>query len=154
MEGSAGQNPATASPAGPSVGEPSVSAYLVAIDDGGRSGVRFGCNDSLVAVRTPVKAGADALVTALAALLDPADSGVPPSGLYNALGASSLHFVSGYVNGSTAVVNLSGSLRPGGVCDNPRIEAQLTQTVVSATGASRAEIYIDGRTLGDILSLK
>lgn len=127
---------------------------MVAIDDGGRSGVRFGCNDSLVGVGVPPESGVEPLVAALDALLDPSASFPTSSGLYNALAASSLRYVSGYFDGSTVVVNLSGTLRPGGVCDNPRIRAQLTQTAVTATGASRAEIYIDGRTLGDVLNLK
>ncbi|WP_242702120.1 GerMN domain-containing protein [Arthrobacter cavernae] len=135
-----------AAPSGPAV-------YYVAIDDGGSSGVRFGCNDSLVAVRSGT-ATDDPLTTALGRLLDPANTTAQESGLYNALSGSALHFVSGYFSGTTVVVDLSGSLRPGGVCDNPRIEAQLTQTIVAATGASRAEIYIDGRTLAEVLSLR
>jgi hypothetical protein len=74
--------------------------------------------------------------------------------LYDSLAASSLHFVSGYLSGSTVVVNLGGTLRPGGVCDIPRIEAQLTHTVVAASGATRAEIYVNGMTLEVALSLR
>jgi hypothetical protein len=93
------------------------------------------------------------LAIALAQLLSPGDQAPATSDLYNALSASSLNYVSGYLHGTTVVVNLSGQLQPGGVCDNPRIEAQLTQTAVAATGASRAEIYIDGRNLDELLSL-
>ncbi|MFF1831594.1 hypothetical protein [Paenarthrobacter sp. NPDC058040] len=129
------------------------AVYYVAINDGGSRGVRFGCNDSLVAVRGAASSG-DALTVALGRLLG---AGMPldnEAALYDSLAASSLHFVSGYVSGSTVVVNLGGSLRPGGVCDIPRIEAQLTHTVVSASGATRAEIYINGMTLEVALSLR
>lgn len=129
------------------------AVYYVAVDDGGARGVRFGCNDSLVSVRGAATPG-DALTVALSRLLEagmPVDS---DAGLYDALAGSSLHFVSGYVSGATVVVNLGGSLRPGGVCDIPRIEAQLTHTVVSASGATRAEIYINGKTLADALGLQ
>ncbi|MFJ4026708.1 hypothetical protein ACIPWF_06230 [Paenarthrobacter sp. NPDC089989] len=129
------------------------AAYYVAINDGGSRGVRFGCNDSLVAVRSAAAPG-DPLTVALGRLLG---AGMPldnDAALYDALAASSLQFVSGYVSGSTVVVNLTGSLRPGGVCDIPRIEAQLTHTVVSASGATRAEIYINGMTLDVALSLR
>lgn len=138
--------PAAEVPSGPAV-------YFVAIGDGGSRGVRFGCDDSLVAVRFTASAGSDPLAAAMGQLLAPDDTAAR-AGLYNALSGSALRYVSGYLDGSTAVVNLSGSLLPGGVCDHPRIETQLTQTAVAATGASQAAIYIDGRTLADVLSLR
>jgi hypothetical protein len=58
------------------------------------------------------------------------------------------------MDGSTVVVNLSGAVTPAGTCDIPRIEAQLTQTAVTAVGAARAEIYINGRRLAEVLSLQ
>lgn len=142
-----GQDPAPAVGTGPAV-------YYVAVDDGGRQGMRFGCNDSLVAVRAAGAPPGEPLAIALAQLLSPGDQSPATSDLYNALSASSLNYVSGYLHGTTVVVNLSGQLQPGGVCDNPRIEAQLTQTAVAATGASRAEIYVDGRNLDELLSLR
>lgn len=129
------------------------AVYYVAIDDGGARGVRFGCNDSLVPVRGIAVPG-DPLSVALERLLDvgmPVDS---DAALYDSLADSSLRYLSGYMSGATVVVNLSGSLRPGGVCDIPRIQAQLTQTIVSASGASRAEIYVNGRTLTEALSVR
>ncbi|MDO6145352.1 GerMN domain-containing protein [Paenarthrobacter aurescens] len=129
------------------------AVYYVAIDDGGARGVRFGCNDSLVPVRGVATPG-DPLSVALSRLLEtgmPVDS---DAALYDALANSSLRYLSGYMSGATVVVNLSGSLRPGGVCDIPRIQAQLTQTIVQASGASRAEIYVNGRTLTEALSVR
>ncbi|WOH18469.1 GerMN domain-containing protein [Paenarthrobacter sp. GOM3] len=129
------------------------AVYYVAIDDGGSRGVRFGCNDSLVPVRGVAIPG-DPLSVALGRLLE---GGMPvdgDAGLYDALAGSSLRYLSGYMSGSTVVVNLSGSLRPGGVCDIPRIQAQLTHTAVAASGASRAEIYVNGRTLTEALSVR
>jgi len=76
------------------------------------------------------------------------------SGLYNALAASTLTYVSGRFDGTTAVVDLRGELRQGGVCDSPRIDAQLTQTAIAATGASRADIRINGRPLAEFLDLR
>ncbi|MET4902699.1 GerMN domain-containing protein [Paenarthrobacter sp. CC6] len=142
---------ATVVPVGSGGSGPAV--YYVAIDDGGARGVRFGCNDSLVPVRG-VEVPGDPLSVALGRLLEagmPVDS---DAALYDSLADSSLKFLSGYMSGSTVVVNLSGSLRPAGVCDIPRIQAQLTHTVVSATGASRAEIYVNGRTLTEALSVR
>lgn len=127
------------------------AVYYVALDDGGTSGVRFGCNDSLVAVHDADPSIREPLHAAMSRLL----SGPPPaSGLYNALSSSTLQYVSGYLDGTTVVVNLTGSVQPGGVCDIPRIEAQLTQTAVTAVGATRAEIYVNGVRLAEVLSLR
>lgn len=144
----AGNPPATSA-------QQSGTAYFVMLDDGGSGGVRFGCNDSLVSVPLAAPLANEPLQSALQALL-PGNSGggSAPDGLYNSLASSTLSFVSGYFDGSTVVVNLSGSLSPGGTCDIPRIEAQLTQTAVTAVGATRAEIYINGRRLAEVLSLR
>ncbi|MDP9694033.1 UNVERIFIED_ORG: hypothetical protein J2X79_001585 [Arthrobacter globiformis] len=129
------------------------AVYYVALDDGGASGVRFGCNDSLVAVHQADSSVSEPLQAAMSRLLS--GPGAPPaSGLYNALSASSLQYVSGYLDGTTVVVNLTGAVQPGGVCDLPRIEAQLTHTAVTAVGAVRAEIYVNGVPLAEVLGLR
>ena len=137
-----------ARPGGLPAGTP---VYFVSLGDGGTTGVRFGCNDSLVAVFHSPAAAEEPLRSSLDILLGGGD---PPDGLYNALENSDLDYVSAYFDGTTVVVNLTGTLRPGGVCDLPRLDAQLTHTAVSAVGASRAEIYVDGQRLADILSLR
>lgn len=137
------------SSAGPAVAP--VTAYFVLVDDGGRHGVRFGCNDSLVGSVRPGGAGDARLKAAITALLD---DGQHHGNTYNALGASRLRFLSGSFDGTTVTVYLSGTLNPGGTCDVPRIEAQLTQTALEAVGAIRADIYINGETLADYLKLK
>lgn len=139
-------------PIGNAAGTQSVTAYYVLLDDGGSSGVRFGCNDSLVRVRRASTAAAEPLPAAIGALLDGSEP--PIADVYNSLSGSTLDFLSGSFDGTTVTVYLAGTLRPGGVCDIPRIEAQLTQTAVSAVGAIRAEIYVNGVGLAEALSLK
>lgn len=146
--------PAAASPvpdssAGPTA--PPVTAYFVLVGDGGRNGVRFGCNDSLVGYPWPGGTGDARLRAAVGALLG---DGRQPGSAYNALGASRLKFLSGSFDGTTVTVYLSGTLNQGGSCDLPRIEAQLTQTALEAVGAIRADIYINGESLADYLKLK
>ena len=127
------------------------AVYYVALDDGGSSGVRFGCNDSLVPVHHADPVIREPLQAAMSRLLS---EGAPPAGLYNALSSSALQYVSGYLDGATVVVNLTGAVQPGGTCDIPRIDAQLTHTAVTAAGAIRAEIYVDGVRLAEVLSLR
>ncbi|OAE03365.1 hypothetical protein A6A22_00415 [Arthrobacter sp. OY3WO11] len=135
---------------------PTVTAYYVLLDDGGRNGVRFGCNDSLVGISHETSVAGEALPAAVGALLDSKSSpaaGTHEPELYNSLASSRLKFLSGSFDGTTVTVYLAGTLRPGGVCDLPRLEAQLTQTAVAAVGAIRAEIYVNGHTLAEVLGL-
>ena len=138
------------SASGRSAGTGTVTAYYVLIDDGGAGGVRFGCNDSLAGIRRPVQGPVEPLPAAMRALLD----GTTADGLYNSLSASDLTFLSGSFDGTTVTVYLSGTIRLGGACDIPRVEAQLTQTAVASVGAIRAEVYINGAPLAEALSLK
>ena len=134
-----------------SAGSRTVTAYYVLLDDGGAGGVRFGCNDSLAGVRRTVAGSTEPLANAMRALLDGA--AVPAPGLYNSLSGSALTFLSGTFDGTAVTVYLSGAIRPGGVCDIPRIEAQLTQTAIASVGAIRAEIYVNGVGLAEALRL-
>ncbi|MBT2533636.1 GerMN domain-containing protein [Arthrobacter sp. ISL-48] len=143
--------PATPAP-GNVGGTKTVTAYYVLLDDGGSGGVRFGCNDSLVGVHLPAAGSTEPLRAAMGALLDGAE---PPAGdAYNSLQASTLKFLSGSFDGTTVTVYLSGTIRPGGVCDVPRVEAQLTQTAVASVEAIRADIYVNGVALTEALSLR
>lgn len=139
-------------PIGNAAGAQSVTAYYVLLDDGGSSGVRFGCNDSLVGVKRSQTESTEPLPAAITALLDGSEP--PIADVYNSLSGSTLDFLSGTFDGTTVTVYLAGTIRPGGVCDIPRIEAQLTQTAVSAVGAIRAEIYVNGAGLAEALSVK
>lgn len=138
-----------------------VTAYFVLLDDGGNNGVRFGCNDSLVGVDQARPAGKDPLPAAMNALLAAGNGASLPASdipagreIYNALAGSRLKFLSGSFDGTTVTVYLSGALSLGGVCDVPRLEAQLTQTALAAVGAVRAQVYLNGRPLAEVLRLE
>ena len=156
-EGPAPQSPAPSAlpPLGKAAPVQAVTAYYVLLDDGGSNGVRFGCNDSLAAVARTGPGAREPLPAAVGALLEaPTEAARPmPAGIYNALSNSDLKFLSGSFDGTTVTVYLAGTLRLGGVCDAPRVEAQLTQTAVAAVGAIRAEIYINGIGLAEALRL-
>ena len=51
-----------------------------------------------------------------------------------------------------AVVNLSGTLMLGGVCDNPRVETQLEETALQFSTVSRVSLFVNGVPLEDLLS--
>jgi hypothetical protein len=94
------------------------------------------------------------LRAALVALLSVKDQTYGQSGLYNALYQSNLQVDSLSIDGSKASVYLSGSLVMGGECDNPRVQAQLEQTVRQFPTVTKAAIFVNGRPLADVLSLK
>ncbi|MFO7917781.1 MAG: GerMN domain-containing protein [Anaerolineae bacterium] len=125
--------------------------YLVAVGDDGQRGKRFGCNDSLVPVQVQIDADADPATAALNKLLSIKDRRHEPSGLYNALYQSDLSVEEVRITDGEAVVRLSGSLMLGGVCDEPRVEEQLRQTVRQYVGVEEVSIIIDDTPLKDLL---
>ncbi len=103
--------------------------YLIALEDGGKSGPAVGCGDSLVAVDVP----ASDVKTALRELLENNDRLYGQSGLYNALYQSDLQVNRIARNNDSISADLSGRLVLGGVCDNPRVKAQLEATLRQTT---------------------
>lgn len=132
----------------------SVRTYLVAIGDNGRSGTRIGCWDSLVAVTHPVAPTSAPLSAALRLLLHDHHRYYGQSGLYNALFQSRLRVQRASVVGGTASVYLIGTMRLGGVCDDPRVGAQLRHTVRQFSTVVRVSIFVNGVPLWKRLSEK
>jgi hypothetical protein len=135
--------------------EPEINLYLVALEDGGRRGEAIGCGDSLVAVPVQIEDQGDPFEAAYLYLLSIKDRIVEPYGLYNALYQSDLHLEKTKIDeNGLAQVYLSGSYLLGGVCDNPRFEAQLTHTALQFPQVQQVEVFINGERLEDILSLR
>lgn len=132
----------------------SVNIYLIALEDAGKSGKEVGCGDSVVAVVREIEPTAAPLEAAFNALLSIKDQYYGESGLYNALYQSDLVVESAAIEGGVATVELSGTLMLGGVCDNPRVEAQLIETAMQFSGVTEAAITINGTPLEEALSLK
>jgi hypothetical protein len=42
----------------------------------------------------------------------------------------------------------------GGECDNPRVQAQIENTVLQFSTVTSADIFLNGKTLAEALSLK
>lgn len=125
--------------------------YLVAVGDDGELGKKIGCNDSLVPVEMQIDSTADPLTAALRKLLSLENRKHEPSGLYNALYQSDLSVEEVRMTNGEATIRLSGTLRLGGVCDEPRIKAQLRQTALQYTSVKEVSIVINGTPLEDKL---
>ncbi|WP_228405497.1 hypothetical protein [Pseudarthrobacter sp. L1SW] len=148
--------PATAEPAPPGLPEQvaPLTVYYVAIDDNGISGPRIGCGDSLVATTTAPVRFTDQVGPSVGALLANKSRDVGMSGLVNVLYQSDLQYVGGELDGSTITIYLEGQFMLGGVCDIPRAKAQLEYTAMTAAGATSARVFVNGRPIDEVLSLK
>lgn len=136
-----------------------IVVYYVKLDDGGKSGKLIGCNDSLVAVEKTTTSS-DLLKTAIKNLLadhsqnESANNLNNSGSLYNALYLSSLDLENIIYEENKIIVRLSGNLKMGGECDNPRVKAQIEETVRQYAGGKEIEILINNNSLDSLLSLK
>lgn len=138
-----------------SQGAESVLIYLIAIGDEGKSGELIGCDDSAVPVSVAIQPTLGVLRAAyneLFKLRGQREYGM--SGLVNALHASNLSIGSLAVENGVARVALTGSFSLGGVCDIPRVEAQLRLTAMQFSTVREVDITLNGIPLRDVLSLR
>lgn len=129
-----------------------VRIYLIALHDGGRSGIRAGCGDSAVPVDVALAAPGPALPGALHALLSGGDRFDRGSGLYNPLYASPLKLIAIERTGANLRVRLAGYLESGDGCDGPRILAQLERTALQFPQVHHVEFFLAGEPLAALLS--
>jgi Sporulation and spore germination len=130
----------------------SVRIYLVAIGDNGKSGTRIGCGDSLVAVTRSVAPTSAPLAAAMRILLNDHHRYYGQSGLYNALYQSRLRLQRAAVVKGKATIYLVGTMRLGGVCDDPRVGAQLRKTARQFRTVRSVAIFVNGIPLWERLS--
>ncbi|TQJ40104.1 hypothetical protein FBY33_2156 [Arthrobacter sp. SLBN-112] len=131
-----------------------LTIYYVAVGDNGVSGPAIGCGDSLVATTTAPVQFTDQVGPSIGTLLANKSRDIGQSGLINVLYQSSLTYLGGELNGSTITIWLSGQFMLGGVCDVPRAKAQLEYTAMTASGATSAQVFVNGRPIDEVLSLK
>ena len=131
-----------------------IKIYLVAIGDNGASGTKIGCDDSLIAVDVGIPPTTGVLRASLSELLAIESEFYGDSGLYNALYQSNLEIGDLTVINGLARIYLTGDVMLGGVCDHPRVEAQLSAIAMQFSTVSSVEIFINGIPLKDVLSLK
>ena len=137
------------SPAGKSI---ILKIFLVALDDGGVTGKAVGCGDSAVPVTIEIPYTTAVLRAALTELLSIKDQYYGDSGLYNALYQSDMTIDGiNLVNGE-AVIKLKGEFSLGGICDNPRLQAQLEETALQFSTVQKASFFINNVPLEDLLS--
>jgi hypothetical protein len=132
----------------------SANIYLIAVDDGGASGELIGCNDSVVPVEVTFEPTVAPLRAALNALFAVDTDSYGSSGLYNALHQSDLSVGAINIAQGTATIALTGDLLIGGVCDAPRVTAQIEETALQFATVDSVEVTLNGQPLEDVLSMQ
>jgi hypothetical protein len=121
--------------------------YLIALEDAGQSGPQVGCNDSIVPVVIEIEPTGTPLTAAINRLLSVKEQFYGQSGLYNALYQSNLILVSTTIVNREAIIYLTGELILGGICDDPRLRAQLEYTALQYDTVDSVTIFLNGQPL-------
>ena len=127
-----------------------VNIFLIAEGDNGQSGIPVGCGDSLIDVIVEIEATTSLegrIVGALTALFAVEDQYYGESGYFNAFYLSELVVRSVQIDGGTATIDLAGPLAIGGVCDQPRVEEAIRETILQFDGANEVVITYYGQPL-------
>ncbi len=127
------------------------NVYLIALEDAGKSGEEIGCGDSVIPVEVTFEPTVAPLTAALEQLLAIEEEEYGQSGLYNALYRSDLTVESVEIVEGRAEIRLSGTLSVGGVCDAPRIRAQLEKTALQFATVDEVSIFVNGTPLDEVL---
>jgi hypothetical protein len=127
---------------------------LIAVNDNGAAGKKIGCGDSAVPVVVQVPYTKGVLAAALNKLLSIKDQYYGESGLYNALYQSNLTVDKVTVKSGVADIRLKGTLILGGVCDSPRVQAQLEETALQFSTVKKVKTYLNNIPLATVLSEK
>ncbi len=130
----------------------STNLYLIALGDAGQSGQEVGCQDSVIPVEVEIEPTAAPLTAALETLLGLDERFFGETGLYNALHRTELAVDSVDIADGVATIDLTGDFPIGGVCDGPRVQAQLEETALQYDSVDEVQIFVNGAPLARLLS--
>jgi hypothetical protein len=125
----------------------SIKIYLVAVGDDGKTGKKIGCGDSLIAVTRTIKKTAVPLTAAIRELLQTPPHPEDSPNLENFWKGRNLKVRSVSIVNRTATIRLTGQLWVAGVCDEPRIEAQIDATARQFPTVKQVKVFIGQQTL-------
>lgn len=125
--------------------------YLVELE-GGEGDNAIGCGDRLQPITVSINPTIAPLTAALNTMLSSDEEFYGQTGLYNALAQSDLRVKGIDITNRVAEINLTGDLQVGGICDAPRIEAQIRQTALQYSTIDQVRIFLEGQPLDQVLS--
>lgn len=129
-----------------------VKVYLVALDDNGKNGIWFGCDDSLIPVNRTVQPTGAPLTAALDQLLAmPEEYNQGGLHLWNDWKGTNLKVKSVSIKNGTATIHITGRLNLGGTCAAPRIKEQIRTTARQFRAVKKVNVFVNGTLLEEIL---
>lgn len=116
--------------------------------------MEFGCESLLIPVRKELSKDQSDLATALVQLITTKEQAYADQGLRNAIAPSAptIKLTNIHYDGKTRVIDFEGSFKSAGVCEDPRIKAQIEETVKLYATDYRIQLNGDAknwRCLGD-----
>jgi hypothetical protein len=134
--------------------EQTIKIFLIALEDNGQSGTLVGCGDSAIPITVTIPRTQGVLRAALEKLFSAKQQFYGEAGYYNALYQSDLQVATVTIEQGKAIIHLTGSLVLGGVCDAPRVEAQIEQTALQFSTVNDVAVFINDTPLEEALSSK
>jgi hypothetical protein len=144
--------PTAAPPTSTTASEQTVKIVLIELEGNGQSGPLVGCGDSAIPITVTIPPTQGVLRAALEKLFSAKQQFYGESGYYNALYQSDLEVASVKIEQGNAIVHLTGSITLGGVCDAPRVQAQIEQTALQFSTVSEVTVFVNDVPLEDVLS--
>ena len=144
--------PTTAASSSTATAEQTVKIVLIELEDNGQSGPLVGCGDSAIPINVTIPHTQGVLRAALEKLLSAKQQFYGESGYYNALYQSDLEVASVRIEQGNAIIHLTGTIMLGGVCDAPRLEAQIEQTALQFSTVSTVTVFVNDVPLEEALS--
>ncbi len=124
-----------------------VQIALIALNKG-----KLGCGDDVAMVDRVVPRTQAPLTAALRELLELKVQTYGAAGFYNALHQADLKIGRVELRDGVAAIDLAGQLRLGGVCDSPRVQAQLERTASQFSTVKQVKVTVNGKPLATVLS--
>lgn len=134
--------------------EQTVKIVLIALEDNGQAGTLVGCGDSAIPINVTIPRTQGVLRAALEKLLSAKQQFYGESGYYNALYQSDMQVARVVIEQGKAIIYLTGSIRLGGTCDAPRVEAQIEQTALQFSTVNDVAVFVNDVPLEEVLSTK
>jgi len=128
-----------------------VNLPFFALESGKSKAQTIGCGDSVRTVRVKVPQGRDPLRYIINFLLRQGNALASRYGLYHPLANSSLTVDKITMQGEEVIVELSGQFSIGGICDTPRVMAQLEHTVLQFPQIKKVRFYINDVIISALL---
>ena len=125
-----------------------VEIALIALNDNGQSGKKIGCDDSVIYVQRVVESTNEPIKAAFMELFSINDEWYGQSGLFNivARAKNTLNFEKVVVENGVASVYLTGQISGlQGVCDDPRLQAQIEETALGFLEVTSVKTYINNQ---------